>query len=51
MKKTWATPEVEELVITETANGQNPSENFDDTWVSINGLWYRPGDGEDDKVS
>ena len=28
-----------------------PSENFDDTWVSINGLWYRPGNGEDDKVS
>ena len=43
MKKTWNTPEVEELVITATANGLAPSENFDGDWVNINGKWYIPG--------
>ena len=45
MKKTWTNAEVEELVITETANGLAQSNNFDDEWVQINGKWYRPGDG------
>lgn len=44
MKKTWTNAEVEELVISETANGKAPNDNFDDTWVQIDGLWYRPGD-------
>lgn len=46
MKKTWTNAEVEELVITETANGLAPSDDFDDTWVEINGKYYRPGNGE-----
>ena len=45
MKKTWANAEVEELAINTTANGAAPADNFDDTWVEINGKWYRPGDG------
>lgn len=45
MKKTWIAPEVEELVMTETANGLDKSEDFDGDWVNINGKWYRPGDG------
>lgn len=46
MKKTWLNAEVEELVIERTENGLAPSDHFDDTWVQIDGLWYRPGDGE-----
>ena len=45
MKKTWNTPEVEELVITATANGLDKSNDFDGDWVQIDGLWYRPGNG------
>lgn len=45
MKKTWNTPELEELVMTATANGLDKSNDFDGDWVNINGLWYRPGDG------
>lgn len=43
MKKTWVTPEVEELVLTETANGTAPNKDYDGDWVSINGKWYMPG--------
>lgn len=43
MKKTWVTPEVEELVLTETANGLAKEDKFDGDWVSINGKWYMPG--------
>ncbi len=45
MKKTWENADVEELVIGATANGQEPNDDFDGDWVSINGLWYRPGNG------
>lgn len=45
MKKVWENAVVEELAINETANGLAPSDDFDDTWVEINGLWYRPGNG------
>ena len=43
MKKTWKDATIEELAIGATANGDAPSDNFDDTWVQINGKWYRPG--------
>lgn len=45
MKKVWENAVVEELAINETANGLAPADHFDDTWVEIDGLWYRPGDG------
>lgn len=45
MKKTWITPEVEELVIAATANGMDKSDDFDGDWEQINGKWYRPGNG------
>ena len=45
MRKTWEAPVMEELVINATANGLAPSDDFDDVWVQIGGLWYRPGDG------
>lgn len=44
MKKVWENATVEELAIGATANGEAPSDNFDDAWVQINGKWYRPGD-------
>ena len=40
MKKTWITPEVEELVIAATANGMDKSDDFDGDWEQINGKWY-----------
>jgi hypothetical protein len=46
MKKIWNAPEVEELSINATANGLAPSDDFDDTWVQINGKYYRPGNGK-----
>ena len=46
MKKTWENAMVEELAIGATANGAAPSVNFDGEWVSINGHWYKPGDGK-----
>ncbi|MBQ5734887.1 MAG: hypothetical protein IIV51_05845 [Lachnospiraceae bacterium] len=46
MKKTWEVPSMEELNINTTANGLRPNDNFDDVWVQINGLWYKPGDGK-----
>lgn len=46
MKKTWMEPAIEELGIETTANGVAPSDAFDDTWVEIDGKWYRPGDGK-----
>lgn len=44
MKK-WEDAMVEELSIDMTADGSAPNDNFDDTWVQINGLWYKPGSG------
>lgn len=44
--KEWNKPEIEELEINATANGQSASEDFDGDWVSINGKWYRPGSAE-----
>lgn len=46
MKK-WTEATVEELNIAATANGAKPNDDFDDSWVQINGLWYRPGDGNE----
>ena len=46
MKTIWNAPEVEELSINATANGLAPSDDFDDTWVQINGKYYRPGNGK-----
>ena len=43
MKKVWENATVEELEIGATANGEAPSDLFDDTWVQIDGKWYRPG--------
>ena len=51
MKKMWENPTVEELDIEATANGDAPSDNFDDTWVQINGKWYRPGNSDPDVLS
>lgn len=48
--KTWMKPELEELEIKATANGMAPSNDFDDTWVEINGKWYRPGNGSASKA-
>ncbi|MBR6626503.1 MAG: hypothetical protein IKL04_00785 [Lachnospiraceae bacterium] len=50
MKK-WNTPEMEVLEVSATANGKAPSENFDGEWVQIDGLWYRPGDGDAGSVT
>ena len=49
MKKAWENATVEELVIGATADGLEPSDDFDGDWVSINGKWYRPGNGETSK--
>ncbi len=43
MKREWRAPEVEELNINMTQNGQEQSEDFDGDWVEIDGKWYRPG--------
>lgn len=43
--KTWMKPELEELEIKATANGLQPSEDFDSEWVQIDGKWYLPGNG------
>ncbi len=43
MRKQWREPEVEELNINMTENGQDTSEEFDGDWVEIDGKWYRPG--------
>ncbi|MCI5954941.1 MAG: hypothetical protein MRZ49_10295 [Lachnospiraceae bacterium] len=51
MKKEWNTPVVEALELSQTANGAAPNDNFDDTWVSIDGKWYRPGDGGTEEES
>lgn len=45
MKK-WNTPDMEVLELSATANGQAPSDYFDGDWVQIDGLWYKPGNGE-----
>ncbi|MBQ4529220.1 MAG: hypothetical protein IJA36_01220 [Lachnospiraceae bacterium] len=47
MKKEWLNPEMAALEIKETANGQYKSEDHDGDWVQFNGLWYRPGAGEE----
>ena len=46
MKIMWENAKIEELEINATANGLAPSDDFDDTWVQINGKYYRPGNGE-----
>lgn len=46
MKREWKTPSVEMLELSQTANGQAPSDDFDGPWVEINGQWYRPGNAE-----
>lgn len=46
MMKKWNAPEMEELEINATANGQIPDENHDGDWVEIDGKWYRPGAGQ-----
>lgn len=52
MKKNWEDATIAELAIQSTANGKAPSDDFDDVWVQIDGLWYRPGnDGEIDSES
>lgn len=44
MKQNWITPEVSELDITATANGNAPSMDFDADWQQDeNGRWFRPG--------
>ena len=50
MKK-WNVPAIEELDVRATANGEAPNDNFDDTWVQINGKWYKPGDDGKDQLS
>lgn len=45
--KTWQKPVMEQLEISATANGQQPKEEFDGPWVSIDGNWYRPGSPSD----
>ena len=49
--KEWNEAIIEELKIGETANGLAPNDNFDDTWVQVNSLWYRPGHGEENSRS
>lgn len=49
MKKTWENAKLEELSIGATANGKQPSDNFDGEWVQIGDLWYKPGDDNQSK--
>ena len=41
--KTWINAEMEELNIQATAGADVKGEDFDGTWVQINGKWYMPG--------
>ena len=50
MKK-WNAPEMEVLELNETANGKAPNDAFDDVWVQIDGLWYRPGNDSESSVT
>lgn len=51
MKKQWNTPSIEEMPISATANGNQPSLPFDGDWTQINGKWYLPGSGADSSAA
>lgn len=47
MKKEWTTPALDEVFISDTANGQNPDHDYDGSWVEVTpGHFFRPGSGE-----
>jgi len=49
--KTWEEAKLEELEIEATANGTAQNDDFDGTWVQINGFWFKPGGGDTSTLS
>lgn len=49
--KTWEEAKLQELAIGATANGTAQNDDFDGTWVQINGFWFKPGGGDTSTLS
>ena len=51
MKREWNVPEIEEVMISSTENGQNPDRDYDGPWEQLpNGQYWRPGSGTDSQT-